>query len=419
MIIAPLPTNWSERLNQSCHCFEPQHQKHTAILSARLDDLASDARQFSSFSNAPVFLDKKHHRQMIDLVGAVERVSQSKKYLELITQRQPNLPRSPHINTSGLMMGYDFHITPNGPRLIEINTNAGGAFISKMLNGSAFAKINCCGALSQSSEASIEASLVDSFRREFVKAHPNQTLKTVAIVDAEPESQFLYFDTLLAQQLLLANGIETHICDVGALEHTAHGVFFRGSKIDLVYNRHTDFMLTNPESKTLRVAYEAGDIVLSPSPVHHALYADKRNLEILGHADQMQAWGVDEETSRALAIIPKTHTVNPKLGDKWWSKRKNYFFKPKDGFGGRAVYRGDKVTKKVWSHISNGGYLAQEFVPPSLRQNRIEDAEIALKYDIRVFAYAGEPLFTVARSYQGQTTNFRTPGSGFSEVILI
>ena len=31
---------------------------------------------------------------------------------------------------TGVMMGYDFHITPEGPRLIEINTNAGGALVN-------------------------------------------------------------------------------------------------------------------------------------------------------------------------------------------------------------------------------------------------------------------------------------------------
>jgi hypothetical protein len=36
---------------------------------------------------------------------------------------QPNgLPQVPR----GVFMGYDFHLTESGPKLIEINTNAGG-----------------------------------------------------------------------------------------------------------------------------------------------------------------------------------------------------------------------------------------------------------------------------------------------------
>ena len=30
----------------------------------------------------------------------------------------------------GVFMGYDFHLTPEGPRLIEVNTNAGGALLN-------------------------------------------------------------------------------------------------------------------------------------------------------------------------------------------------------------------------------------------------------------------------------------------------
>src|SRR5258705_419647 len=30
----------------------------------------------------------------------------------------------------GVFMGYDFHLTQDGPRLIEINTNAGGALLN-------------------------------------------------------------------------------------------------------------------------------------------------------------------------------------------------------------------------------------------------------------------------------------------------
>jgi hypothetical protein len=38
-------------------------------------------------------------------------------------------------------MGYDFHLSPDGPRLIEINTNAGGAFLNAAL---ARAHHACC-----------------------------------------------------------------------------------------------------------------------------------------------------------------------------------------------------------------------------------------------------------------------------------
>ena len=36
----------------------------------------------------------------------------------------------------------------------------------------------------------------------------------------------------------------------------------------------------------------------------------------------------------------------------------------------------------------------------------------ALKFDLRAYTYAGDVMWMAARLYQGQTTNFRTPGGG-------
>jgi len=38
------------------------------------------------------------------------------------------------------------------------------------------------------------------------------------------------------------------------------------------------------------------------------------------------------------------------------------------------------------------------------------------KVDIRNYTYEGEVQLIAARLYQGQTTNFRTPGGGFAPV---
>ena len=42
---------------------------------------------------------------------------------------------------------------------------------------------------------------------------------------------------------------------------------------------------------------------------------------------------------------------------------------------------------------------------------------VPLKSDIRLYTYDGETLLMAARLYQGQTTNFRTPGGGFAPVF--
>lgn len=42
-----------------------------------------------------------------------------------------------------------------------------------------------------------------------------------------------------------------------------------------------------------------------------------------------------------------------------------------------------------------------------------------LKFDVRNYVYDGAVQWVAARLYQGQTTNFRTPGGGFAPVYSI
>ena len=102
-----------------------------------------------------------------------------------------------------------------------------------------------------------------------------------------------------------------------------------------------------------------------------------------------------------------------------WEARKTLFFKPAGGHGSKAVYRGDKVTKGVWAEIIRGGYVAQEFAAPSERMIKLDGMPERRKTDVRLYTYDGQVLLTAARLYQGQTTNFRTPGGGFAPVLAI
>ncbi|MFN6961902.1 MAG: hypothetical protein ACK4N6_06625, partial [Rhodocyclaceae bacterium] len=62
-------------------------------------------------------------------------------------------------------------------------------------------------------------------------------------------------------------------------------------------------------------------------------------------------------------------------------------------------------------------YVAQALVPPSTVKVEVDGKLTELKADIRNYVYRGTVQLTAARLYQGQTTNFRTPGGGFARVI--
>ncbi len=193
-----------------------------------------------------------------------------------------------------------------------------------------------------------------------------------------------------------------------------------GERIDLVYNRLTDFGLDAPENAALREAYLAGAVVVTPHPRAHAVYADKRNLSLLTDAVVLTELGVDAATREVLLTgIPRTERVRREEADALWARRKQLFFKPAAGYGSKAAYRGDKLTRRAFEEILGGGYVSQALVPPSERVVGVAGERIGLKLDLRNFVYRGRVQLVIARLYQGQTTNFRTAGGGFAPVLTV
>ena len=120
------------------------------------------------------------------------------------------------------------------------------------------------------------------------------------------------------------------------------------------------------------------------------------------------------------AVVPATQAVTAENADALWDQRRGLFFKTAAGFGARAAYRGDKLTRRVWDEIvANGQYVAQALVPPSERLVRVQDGTQLLKLDIRAYTYRGQVQLLAARTWTGQTTNFRTEGGGFSPVVVV
>ncbi len=168
----------------------------------------------------------------------------------------------------------------------------------------------------------------------------------------------------------------------------------------------------------MHAAYVTGSTVLTPHPQAHAVLADKRNLVTLSDANLLADWGVNS-ADRALlaAAVPSTQMVTTENANNLWAQRRQLFFKPVAGYGARAVYRGDKLTRRVWDEIVAGGFIAQLLTPPGQRLVLVDGVETDLKFDVRAYTYAGQVQLLAARIYQGQTTNFRTPGGGFSPIV--
>jgi hypothetical protein len=319
-------------------------------------------------------------------------------------------------------MGYDFHLSNNGPQLIEINTNAGGLLLNVALARSQEA---CCDEIewafpSNARRDTLKQSIFDMFASEWQRQRGASPWQSVVIVDEKPTEQYLAPEFELFRQLFTQHGISAAIADPSELSWRRGKLLHQGLPVDMVYNRLTDFDLSEPSHQALRNAYDAKAVVLTPHPRAHALMADKRNLIALSQNELLLAWGASAADRKLLASsVPTTRLVTPERADELWAQRRQLFFKPVAGFGAKAAYRGDKLTKRVWAEIMESDFVAQALVPPSGRMIEVDGIQTDLKFDIRAYTYAGKVQLLAARMYAGQTTNFRTQGGGFAPVIVV
>jgi glutathione synthase/RimK-type ligase-like ATP-grasp enzyme len=349
------------------------------------------------FAAAPVFISELQLQQMHAVIAAVEEVAGAPEAKSAL----------------GVFYGYDFHLNEQGVHLIEINTNAGGAFLNALLIESQHGLFLYGTAVA---EHRLEQVFIDMFRNEWSMVRGDAALKTIAIVDEQPESQYLYPEFLLMQKIFEREGYAVHIVDPSALQAREDGLYCDEERVDLIYNRLTDFDLH--QFPHIRAAWDEQQVVLTPNPAHYRRYADKRKLTQFSDREWLRSSGVSQAGIDALLQgVPQTRLVQAQDADQWWSERKQWFFKPVSGYGSKGAYRGDKLTKRVFEEIMQSDYVAQRMAQPDERKVCAEGAEPQLlKFDVRCYVYDGNIQLVAARLYQGQTTNFRTPGGGFALV---
>lgn len=414
------------KLNSTCFC---SSLDRNALQHALADELGGhdlfalvEERCPYLFSARPVFISDSQAVRIEALVGAIEAVVAMPAYRQRVLEGAPEIARRDPGGARGVFLGYDFHPREDRLGLIEINTNAGGAMLNAAV---ARAHRRCCPPdrrldRAAATGAAFEDAILRMFRAEWALAGHGRPLQTIAIVDVAPAAQYLYPEFLLFQRLFARAGIDAVIADPAQLAFHDGALWLNDLRIDLVYNRLTDFMLETPACEALRLAYLGHAAVVTPHPQAHALYANKRNLVILSNAEMLAELSVPRDVMEILlADIPRTEVVNADNAERLWAARRGLFFKPMAGYGSRAAYRGEKLTRRVWLHILAGDYIAQAIVAPGERAAGTPADPATLKFDLRSYVYDGQVQWTAARLYQGQTTNFRTPGGGFAPVYTM
>lgn len=419
----------AEALNLGCLCrtLQPQLLSKELAMDASLQPMAQELvlSRPHLFSATPVFLSTKDHAALARSVAVIERVIALPDYQGIAIARAPGIAQH-RFGPRGVFMGYDFHMTTGGPRLIEINTNAGGALLNA---AAARAHRSCCEPLDRFFGApanldQLDQAFIDMFVAEWQAQRGDAPLRSILIVDDKPHEQYLASEFQLCRELFLRHGMTAVVADPAELQWRGgalwHPALPEDMPVDLVYNRLTDFYLSEPGHAALRNAYVSGATVVTPHPRAHALHADKRNLITLSDDALLATWDVPQEDRALLrAVVPATQLVTPENADTLWAQRRQLFFKPADGYGAKAAYRGDKLTRRVWHEIIGGNFVAQALVPPSERLVEVDGTSTRLKLDVRAYVYDGQIQLLAARTYAGQTTNFRTAGGGFSPVVVL
>src|SRR5690606_25579907 len=138
------PLDAIDELNHGCDCrtLDQDLLRQRLESDPALSGLAQSIRQTRPhlFLDTVVFVSRPMADIIARTVETIEQVIALPAYQELALSRAPDIARR-EFGPRGVFMGYDFHIGAQGPRLIEINTNAGGALLNAAL---ARAQQACC-----------------------------------------------------------------------------------------------------------------------------------------------------------------------------------------------------------------------------------------------------------------------------------
>ncbi len=364
------------------------------------------------FSPALVEIKKSDFEKIKKFIQIVFQLAHTDLYIRALTNEIPLIAQTPCSNYAAFM-SYDFHMTSDGPKLIEINTNASLSSYSSMLSEFQSAHLG---------KNYLGVHFFENCKQTLLHERgESSSAPIVAITDENPENQKAYSEFLFYRSLFQQWGWTAEIIDTQNLVFDTESQKLRSETniFDLVYNRNTDFYFESPSTQALKKSYLAQAVSLTPHPREYGLLADKQRLLNLSNSEFLKSINVsDSDIALIESVIPKIKPISEfnRLTSK--KERENYFFKPQRSFGGKAVYRGRSLSQKTFEDILFKPYLAQELIEPPAISVETEDGKKDFKWDLRVYTYKDQPQILIARLFQGQMTNTNTLGGGLAPVVM-
>ena len=344
-------------------------------------------------TQSPVCISNTDFETMLAFARTIEALQYQPEYLQALALKLPETasiqPKQPSI-----LMGYDFHLTEHGPKLIEVNNNAGGLWERDD------------GWIPQAQHAKMRGDLPSRLLQMF-----DASWQTIAIMDEDIQHQHMLPEMKAYARLLQQEGRKVSLVNPENLVLKSDGLYVQGSKVDMIYNRHTDFYLESEPLRHIRQAFMHQQVALNPYPRSYALVGDKSRMVDWWRAGFLSFLPQDKQ-DLIHAVVPETHLLSEYDGNQAWAERKQWVFKPSARHGGKGVLLGRSISRKRFDALDPHTTVMQKFVPAS----QIHLHGKALKFDIRLYMYGQKLIAMAGRVWRGQITNFREEGSGWTPI---
>jgi hypothetical protein len=335
-----------------------------------------------------------------------------------------------------LLSRLDAFLTPDGPRFIEINSDAPAGFGYGDRMAGVFRELEVFRAFARGRAVSYVASgpaLVDAVLGLWVR-RGGARAPVVAIVDwADVKTRA---DQEILRATFEARGTTCVLADPRDAVLAEGRLRFGGTAADVVYRRAvlSELVEREDEVRTFLEAYRGHAAVfvnsfrcrLSEDKAFFALFTDEAFASLL----------TPEERALVVRVVPWTRRIRERktvrggteidLVPHVLARREELVLKPAHGYGGRSVLVGDETSAEAWEAAVLAGlrepWVVQERVPiPEEPFPVVEGGALtfeALKVNANPFYVAGAEVGAVARASRGSVINVSAGGGSVPTFVV-
>jgi len=332
----------------------------------------------------------------------------------------------------------DAFVTPEGPRFIEINSDAPAGFGYSDRMARLFQELPVFRDFARSlpvsyqrSDAALVRAVVGQWRPSGDAARPRIAIVDWAEVKTRPDQEIL-------REAFAARGFECVLADPREVDIREGRLHAGGAAVDLVYRRAVLSELVEGENdvKAFLQAYRKR---LCPfvNSFRCRLSEDKAFFAVL--TDEAFAHLMSEEEIGLLSrVLPWTRRVAERRTLKRGREidllpyvienREHLVLKPAHSYGGRSVYLGSETSPEDWESAARAGleapWVVQERVTipeepfPVLDHETGEMTFVPLKVNANPFYVAGEEAGAVTRASRSSVINVSAGGGSVPTFVV-